>query len=64
MKQWKCTCGYRHTGEAPPERCPVCNAPQSEFIYLLQDVHSDEEESICSAEFSEGCKHKEENEQQ
>lgn len=33
MKKWKCTvCGYIHTGDEPPERCPVCGAPKSKFI--------------------------------
>jgi len=33
MKKWKCTvCGFIYTGEAPPERCPVCGAPRSRFI--------------------------------
>ncbi len=33
MKKWKCTiCGYIHTGDTPPEICPVCKADQSKFI--------------------------------
>ncbi|MEI6126475.1 MAG: hypothetical protein WCQ99_07980 [Pseudomonadota bacterium] len=25
MKKWRCTsCGYIHTGENPPDQCPVC----------------------------------------
>ncbi len=33
MKQWQCTiCGYIHTGEEPPEKCPVCGADKSLFI--------------------------------
>lgn len=33
MKKWKCTvCGYIHTGDEPPEKCPVCGAPRSRFI--------------------------------
>ncbi|NLB55627.1 MAG: FAD-dependent oxidoreductase [Lentisphaerae bacterium] len=29
---WRCVvCGYIHHGESPPEFCPVCNAPASEF---------------------------------
>ncbi len=32
MKIWQCTvCGYIHRGEAPPEKCPVCNVPASKF---------------------------------
>ncbi|MBC2710811.1 MAG: rubredoxin [Desulfosarcina sp.] len=33
MKKWKCTvCGYIHTGDVPPDKCPVCGAPKSKFI--------------------------------
>lgn len=33
MKQWKCTiCGYVHTGDKPPEKCPVCGADRSKFV--------------------------------
>lgn len=32
MKKWVCKrCGYVHEGNNPPERCPVCGAPASEF---------------------------------
>ncbi|MGE5371026.1 MAG: flavin reductase [Solirubrobacterales bacterium] len=32
MKQWICTiCGYIHEGDAPPEECPICGAPASDF---------------------------------
>ena len=32
MKKWRCrVCGYVHEGPTPPERCPVCGAPASEF---------------------------------
>lgn len=31
-KSWRCRiCGYVHNGEAPPDECPVCGAPASEF---------------------------------
>ncbi|MBR0461982.1 MAG: hypothetical protein IJJ00_04645 [Erysipelotrichaceae bacterium] len=31
-KQWVCTvCGYVHTGDTPPEKCPVCQQPGSVF---------------------------------
>lgn len=30
--KWICTvCGYVHTGEVPPERCPLCGQPSSVF---------------------------------
>ena len=40
MKTWKCTvCGYIHTGEEPPEFCPVCKADKSKFV-LISDSGS------------------------
>jgi uncharacterized membrane protein len=37
MKKWKCTvCGYIHTGEEPPDKCPVCGAPKSKFIDVTE----------------------------
>ena len=37
MKKWKCTiCGYIHTGDEPPEKCPVCAAPASAFIEVTE----------------------------
>ncbi|AET69116.1 conserved protein of DIM6/NTAB family [Desulfosporosinus orientis DSM 765] len=36
-KRWRCTvCGYIHTGENPPEVCPVCGADAS-FFELVTD---------------------------
>ena len=33
MKKWRCTvCGYIHTGDEPPETCPVCGADRSKFV--------------------------------
>ncbi len=35
MKRWECSvCGYIHTGEEPPEKCPVCGADKSKFVEL------------------------------
>jgi rubrerythrin len=32
MKVWICeVCGYEHTGDKPPEACPLCGAPASKF---------------------------------
>ena len=29
---WRCVvCGYVHHGGAPPDTCPVCGAPSSDF---------------------------------
>ena len=30
---WKCTiCGYIHTGDNPPEKCPLCGVPADMFV--------------------------------
>ncbi|MDR1560266.1 MAG: NADH peroxidase [Clostridiales bacterium] len=35
MKKWVCqVCGYVHTGDTPPEQCPLCKAPASKFSEL------------------------------
>ncbi|HBP66084.1 MAG TPA: flavin reductase [Desulfosporosinus sp.] len=45
-KQWRCTvCGYIHTGENPPEICPVCGVDASFFELIVQ---SDETNSTTS----------------
>lgn len=32
MKKWICSiCGHIHTGDVPPENCPICGAPASAF---------------------------------
>jgi rubredoxin len=37
MKKWKClVCGYIHTGDEPPEKCPVCGAPKSQFVEVTE----------------------------
>lgn len=37
MKQWECTvCGYIHTGEEPPDECPVCAADKSMFVEVTE----------------------------
>ena len=38
MKKWKCTvCGYVHTGDEPPDKCPVCGADRSKFVELVEE---------------------------
>jgi rubredoxin len=38
VKQWECTvCGYIHTGNEPPEKCPVCGADKSKFIEIVSE---------------------------
>jgi rubredoxin/uncharacterized membrane protein len=35
LKRWRCTvCGYVHTGDEPPEICPVCDAPKEMFVEI------------------------------
>lgn len=29
-------CGYIHTGDEPPEKCPVCGADKSQFVELIE----------------------------
>ncbi|MEW5933871.1 MAG: flavin reductase [Bacillota bacterium] len=37
MKKWRCrVCGYVHEGPVPPEVCPVCGAPASEFEEIVE----------------------------
>ncbi|MBS3758937.1 MAG: hypothetical protein KGY61_09775 [Desulfobacterales bacterium] len=39
MKKWQCTvCGYIHTGEAPPEKCPVCGADKDKFVEIKEET--------------------------
>jgi rubredoxin/uncharacterized membrane protein len=35
MKKWQCSvCKYIHTGETPPEKCPVCGVGSEKFVLL------------------------------
>jgi rubrerythrin len=44
MRKWKCTvCGYVHTGDEPPEKCPVCGADRSKFVELVEEVPKQDE---------------------
>ncbi|MBW2459008.1 MAG: hypothetical protein JRI68_31200 [Deltaproteobacteria bacterium] len=32
-RQWRCTvCNYVHTGDSPPDPCPVCKQPWTKFV--------------------------------
>lgn len=36
-KKFICTvCGYVHTGDTPPETCPICHQPASKFKEVLE----------------------------
>ncbi len=44
MKKWKClVCGYVHTGDEPPEKCPICGADRSKFVELVEESPQQEE---------------------
>jgi len=44
MKKWKCkVCGYVHTGENPPDNCPVCGASKEQFIEVVDQAAQDTE---------------------
>jgi len=33
QRQWRCTvCNYVHTGDSPPDTCPVCKQPWTKFV--------------------------------
>jgi rubredoxin/uncharacterized membrane protein len=35
MKKWQCSvCKYIHTGETPPEKCPVCGVGSEKFVLI------------------------------
>lgn len=37
-KRWRClVCGYVHSGSEPPDKCPVCAAPKSQFVEIDAD---------------------------
>ncbi|BBO83027.1 hypothetical protein DSCO28_35930 [Desulfosarcina ovata subsp. sediminis] len=51
MKKWKCTvCGYIHTGDEPPDKCPVCGAPKSRFIDISEPEEASAPEPAAAAE--------------
>jgi rubrerythrin len=56
-KKWKCTiCGYIHEGEHPPEKCPVCSAPKSQFV-LLEPLRHELEKRLKEAFAGESKAH-------
>ena len=41
MKKWRCTvCGYIHTGDEPPDTCPVCGADKSLFEEIVEEAQA------------------------
>lgn len=54
MRKFRCSiCGYIHTGENPPEQCPICGAPPEKFVLL------DEKEVNMNNDVSLGSKKEE-----
>lgn len=54
MKQWKCSiCGYVHSGEEPPDTCPLCGADKSEFFLLEEEVQEQASDSVDSKSSTE-----------
>ncbi len=46
MKKWRCTvCGYIHTGDEPPDKCPVCGADKSMFEEVVEEKEQAANES-------------------
>ena len=53
MKRWVCpVCGYVHTGDAAPEKCPQCGVPGSKFTE--QAVQSGKMEFACAHGIGDG----------
>ncbi len=45
---WKCElCGYIHSGENPPESCPVCGAEQEQFSPLV--LHAERKSAVSAS---------------
>ncbi len=35
MKRWRCSvCNYVHSGEEPPDICPICGVGSEKFILI------------------------------
>ncbi|MBQ2727055.1 MAG: Rrf2 family transcriptional regulator [Clostridia bacterium] len=51
MKKFVCkVCGYIHEGEAAPEKCPQCKAPQSKFEEMKGEMEWAAEHSVGVAQ--------------
>jgi len=50
MKKWQCSvCKYIHTGETPPDKCPVCGVSSDKFV-LLKEESGAEDDTLPPAE--------------
>lgn len=51
MKKYVCTvCGYIHEGDAPPEKCPICNVGSDKFKEMSDSLQWADEHRIGVAE--------------
>ena len=65
-RKWRCTvCGYVHTGDSAPERCPLCKVPAEKFVEITEqpnnaltwaDEHKIGVAKGCDEEILEGLK--------
>ncbi len=64
-RKFRCTvCGYIHTGDSAPEKCPLCGVPASKFVEIIEndnaltwaDEHKIGVAQGCDAEIMEGLK--------
>ena len=47
MKKWKCkVCAYDHSGDTPPDKCPVCGASQSDFVEIENEIPKQQGDDI------------------
>lgn len=47
-RKWKCTiCAYIHTGDEPPEICPICAADKSYFVEITETEEGASEEGVA-----------------
>ena len=50
IKKWQCSvCKYVHTGDEPPEKCPVCGVEKSKFVPFEDDSAPDTPEAEPAA---------------
>jgi flavin reductase (DIM6/NTAB) family NADH-FMN oxidoreductase RutF len=49
IQAWRCTvCGYVHEGENPPDECPVCGAPATDFVPIVDTDDTAQRPGITS----------------
>jgi rubredoxin/uncharacterized membrane protein len=49
MKKWKCNlCGYVHSGDTPPDTCPVCGATKEHFVEVVEEAKVTETKWQCT----------------